>query len=703
MFLLWNLGDMTSFESSIWPAILVVAYVCQLITFSYCWSFIFTTNKNSIATLTSMGLRLAFVPIVTVSTGLFLYSFLIPLGFKAAAPVVLGRMYVWGVSIFSPQYGFLLGLLNLLHVTNLPIFAFPVAASVMLGESLLYFLYARHLDSLSYSREERRTEESAQAVQQLRELHPDVAVERTQTRDICSDMLQNQSSSDHTYSPASVESPSFSSQAAINSNVQWGGLLMHDLRKVYPPPRVLNMYTLLSAFYKRFSSQQSANDSADPGQQQTKPVIAVEGVSFHVKKGEIFGLLGANGAGKSTTISMVTRDVLPTAGEAFLAGISILGRFREAAQQLGVVYQTNALWENLTVHEHLKLMAQLRGVHESRLVELTQLVISKLQLIPHQDKLTKDLSGGMKRKLCVAIALIGNPSIILLDEPCAGLDPLSRRNLRALITACMSNRAVVLTTHSMDEADALCHKIAIMAKGQIRAIGSRQHLKEMFGQHYEVVVKLKRRERVVHDESLTVLPDDDMDDAARSMAVEQYLTSRFPSARLIRSNGGLLVFHIPQRDVMISTFFDYMEAAVTRLRIDHYSLDQPSLEQVFLHTVAPYADQASNQVTSNSGSGNTNTSNEADHTFESVSTLDLYYSGRFNSFGCTRPSLRQISLALSASLVALVALFLLSSDQAFIWFMFAFLNVLLLLLCLAIVVWTDRTKLLDFLFFNGAS
>jgi len=209
-----------------------------------------------------------------------------------------------------------------------------------------------------------------------------------------------------------------------------------------------------------------------------------------VREGQIFGLLGANGAGKTTTLSMLTRHLVPVAGAAYIKGKSILSDFTKAAVNLGVVTQDNSLWPLLSVTGHLKLFARLRGVPEKELNGLVDAVIDQLELSPHRYKLAGRLSGGMKRKLCVAIALIGDPAVCLLDEPSAGLDPVSRRNLWNVILRTMSHRSVVLTTHSMEEAEALCGRIAIMVKGQVRAVGTKQHLKSTLGAGYELIIKL---------------------------------------------------------------------------------------------------------------------------------------------------------------------------------------------------------------------
>ena len=174
-------------------------------------------------------------------------------------------------------------------------------------------------------------------------------------------------------------------------------LVMKELRKVYRPKR--------------------------PGAPHT---VACANMCAGVAQGEIFGLLGANGAGKTTAMSMVMRAVDPTAGEAFVAGHTVLqhAEFLAGATSLGVVNQHNTLWDLLTPADHLALFARLRGVPEPEVRTVVDAALDQTELRPHRAKLTKYLSGGMKRKLCLAIALIGDPQIVLLDEPTAGLDPV---------------------------------------------------------------------------------------------------------------------------------------------------------------------------------------------------------------------------------------------------------------------------------------
>jgi energy-coupling factor transporter ATP-binding protein EcfA2 len=195
--------------------------------------------------------------------------------------------------------------------------------------------------------------------------------------------------------------------------------------------------------------------------------------------------------------------------------------------------------------------------------------LDQLELTPHRLKLAGRLSGGMKRKLCVAIALIGDPSVVLLDEPSAGLDPVSRRNLWNVILKTMAHRAVVLTTHSMEEAEALCERIGIMVQGQMRALGTKQHLKMKFGSGYELAVKIYA-ERYSQDAFIKL---------------DIYVKKLFPSRVLISDNGGLVTYTIAQDDMQMGRAFTALEADKEVLGVEDYSIAQPTLEQVFIRTV----------------------------------------------------------------------------------------------------------------------
>jgi len=224
------------------------------------------------------------------------------------------------------------------------------------------------------------------------------------------------------------------------------------------------------------------------------PLCAVENLTFGLSKGECFGLLGVNGAGKSTTFKILTAEEEPTAGSIKIQGMDMNKDFQKCRKLIGYCPQYNAIFETLTVEENIEYFARIKGIPVRWRKKLMDDVISKLGLETHRDKHTGTLSGGNKRKVCVAIAILGNPPIILLDEPSAGMDPEARRFMWEVIGQIASDKhsAVILTSHLMEEAEALSTKMGIMIKGGIfKCFGSSQHIKNKFGVGFEVEIKIK--------------------------------------------------------------------------------------------------------------------------------------------------------------------------------------------------------------------
>ncbi|XP_031098016.1 ABC transporter A family member 1 [Ipomoea triloba] len=222
------------------------------------------------------------------------------------------------------------------------------------------------------------------------------------------------------------------------------------------------------------------------------PKIAVHSLTFSVQEGECFGFLGTNGAGKTTTLSMLSGEEQPSDGTAFIFGRDICSNPKIARRHIGYCPQFDALLEFLTVQEHLELYARIKGVPEYELEDIVKGKLVEFDLLKHANKPSFALSGGNKRKLSVAIAMIGNPPIVILDEPSTGMDPIAKRFMWEVISRLSTRRgktAVILTTHSMNEAQALCTRIGIMVGGKLRCIGSPQHLKTRFGNHLELEVK----------------------------------------------------------------------------------------------------------------------------------------------------------------------------------------------------------------------
>ena len=219
--------------------------------------------------------------------------------------------------------------------------------------------------------------------------------------------------------------------------------------------------------------------------------VAVRNLSLHVSAGEVVGLLGHNGAGKTTTMRMVIQEEGVTSGRVRIGEEEVVSNQAEAFQQLGYCPQFDAVWQRVTVREHLALYATLRGVPKARIPSLVSSYFTGLRIEEHADKYAKDCSGGTKRKLSYAMSMLGAPKIVLLDEPSTGMDPQSKRFVWDTIEASFQEgegRGAILTTHSMEEADALCSRVGIMVKGELRCLGSTQHLKNKFGAGYQLEV-----------------------------------------------------------------------------------------------------------------------------------------------------------------------------------------------------------------------
>ena len=213
-------------------------------------------------------------------------------------------------------------------------------------------------------------------------------------------------------------------------------------------------------------------------------VTAVAGVSFQVLQGEIFGLLGPNGAGKTTTIRMLTTLTRPTVGDLYVAGYPVAGNPVEVKRRIGVVPQQNNLERELTGRENLVLHALLHKVPRAEREKRIKELLDYVGLSSRADERVQNYSGGMARRLLIARALVHQPPVLFLDEPTIGLDPQTRRKIWDLIQ--LMNRdgmTVLLTTHYIEEADSLCHRVGIIDYGRLITLGTPMELKEKLGLH----------------------------------------------------------------------------------------------------------------------------------------------------------------------------------------------------------------------------
>lgn len=226
--------------------------------------------------------------------------------------------------------------------------------------------------------------------------------------------------------------------------------------------------------------------------------MAVDNLSFAVSKGEVFGLLGVNGAGKTTTFKILAGEIISTSGESYFGGLKISENLSTIRKNLGYCPQFDALIENLTVREQLELYYDMKCLPSKFKEDTISEKIREMGLVEYEDKLSGTLSGGNKRKLSVAMALIGNPSIVFLDEPSTGMDPKARRFMWKVISRISKERkqsTVILTTHSMEEAEALSTRLGIMVSGNFKCIGTPQHIKSKYGKGFEIEIKVKNAKK----------------------------------------------------------------------------------------------------------------------------------------------------------------------------------------------------------------
>ena len=232
-------------------------------------------------------------------------------------------------------------------------------------------------------------------------------------------------------------------------------------------------------------------------------VIAIKNLNFCIKQGECFGLLGLNGAGKTTTFKCITQELSQDNGTIFINGKNIIGKFNELNELFGYCPQFDAIFELLTVYENLEFFASIKGIKKNLIKKLVNTMIKEMSLDEFKDKISGQLSGGNKRKLAVAISMIGNPPIILLDEPSTGMDPEARRFMWSVIHK-MSTKgkksSVIMTTHSMDEAETLCKRMGIMVNGEFVCLGKANEIKEKYGYGYEIDVRIKPISQITLEE-----------------------------------------------------------------------------------------------------------------------------------------------------------------------------------------------------------
>ena len=234
-----------------------------------------------------------------------------------------------------------------------------------------------------------------------------------------------------------------------------------------------------------------------------KGKIAIKNLNFCLERGECFGLLGLNGAGKTTAFKCITQEISSTSGEIFLNGVKTNNNFDLIKNQFGYCPQYDAIFEYMTVFENLEFYAKLKGVKKEFIIQIVNAVIYEMKLDEFIKKMAGRLSGGNKRKLSVAISMLCSPPIILLDEPSTGMDPEARRFMWSIIhkMSTMGRKSsIIMTTHSMDEAETLCKRMGIMVNGEFVCLGRANEIKNKYGYGYELNVRIKPMSEELEDE-----------------------------------------------------------------------------------------------------------------------------------------------------------------------------------------------------------
>jgi len=235
--------------------------------------------------------------------------------------------------------------------------------------------------------------------------------------------------------------------------------------------------------------------SADGLTKRFGDFTAVDAISFEVSKGEIFGFLGANGAGKTTAMRMLCGLSKPSSGKATVAGYDVYNQTEKIKRNIGYMSQKFSLYEDLTVKENIRFYAGIYGKPDNFIKEKTERVLNELHLQSEGNKLVKSLPLGWKQKLAFSVAIFHEPQIVFLDEPTGGVDPVTRREFWNMIyKAAASGVTVFVTTHYMDEAE-YCNRVSIMVDGKIEALDSPAQMKKTFGAKSmdEVFIKLARK------------------------------------------------------------------------------------------------------------------------------------------------------------------------------------------------------------------
>jgi len=320
--------------------------------------------------------------------------------------------------------------------------------------------------------------------------------------------------------------------------------------------------------------------AADAGQKGTDKFVAVNDINLTMYRDEIFVLLGHNGAGKTTTFSMLYGLIPMTRGQCSFFGLSAKQQLSANRSKVGICPQHSVLWEDLTVLEHLRLFAYFKGVSRADAEQQADELLREQVMVEKRDALARTLSGGMQRKLSLAIAFMGDPSLVFLDEPSSGMDTSARREIWDLLRTRKEGRVIVLTTHYMDEADVLADRVAIMSHGVVKCVGTTNFLKKAYGCGYNLSFNCDRPALEVVEKFCQFLDSGEC-------GFEK------GDCKLMTTSGSEMLFLVPfDISPKFPTAFDMLERKDVKERFGllSWQLLVCNLEEVFLKVASDQAD-----------------------------------------------------------------------------------------------------------------
>lgn len=291
--------------------------------------------------------------------------------------------------------------------------------------------------------------------------------------------------------------------------------------------------------------------------------MAVKKLKLNLSPNQITVLLGHNGAGKTTLMSMLCGLIPPTSGSAYLNGISLRRDMESVRQNLGICPQFDVLFDHLTVEEHLWFYCKIKNINDKLIDDEINLMIDKLNLQSKRHHCARTLSGGMKRKLSVGIALAGGSKFVLLDEATSGMDVSSRRFIWDLLINEKLNRTILFSTHFMEEADVLGDKIAIMQQGQLRCFGSPYQLRKDFEIGYLLKICIERY--------------------ANKQKIVDVIQSHVDQAKMLTSTNNEITFSLPENQSdKFEPLFSTIEENSFDLCVNNFGISVSTIEEVFL-------------------------------------------------------------------------------------------------------------------------